>query len=145
MKVICKKNTAKELDLQEVKTLLRNEYDYGLILEKEYIVMGIESYKDSNCLYYLVDEGGLPNWCPYALFAISNNALPVDWYINIYDKKSEGNVFYLSGFYELCNNDDYHDLLIERDEKALEIYFKRKAVAEEHYNDYLYFKKNIIL
>lgn len=130
MKVICKKNSAKELDLQEVKTLLRNEYDYRLILEKEYIVMGIESYKDSNCLYYLVDEGGLPNWYPYPLFTISDNALAKDWYIKIYNKKSEGDVYLLSGFYELCNNENYHDLLIERDQNALDIYFKRKAAIE---------------
>lgn len=126
MKLVCKKTSAKDFDLKEVMSLLSNEYDYGLILEKEYVVMGIVIYKDSNCLYYLIDEDGWPNWYPYLLFEVSDNSLPQDWYISVYNKSSIGDLYCLAGFNELCNDQDYHDLLAERDKKALEIYFLRK-------------------
>jgi hypothetical protein len=90
--------------------------------------------KDSNCLYYLVDQWGGPLWEPYLLFDISDNCLPSNWYVQICDKKGPGDLFYLSGFYELCNDDDYHDLLMDRDEGAMDIYFKRKIEFENNAN-----------
>ena len=134
MKVICKKNTAKGLDLNEVKTLYIDEYRYPLVKEKEYIVMGIAIYKNSNCIYYLVDEFEFPDWAPYMLFEISDKQFPPSWYINVIDKKKfEGSVFSLSGFYELCNDEKYYYDLVERDQKALDIYAKRKYELQEWY------------
>lgn len=132
MKAICKQNTARTLDLKEVTTLFSNEYTYDLELGKEYTIMGLVIYKDSNCLYYLVDEHGRPSWVPYRLFEISDNSLPQNWYVEVLEKNLSGDIFYLSGFYELCNQDDFYDLLAERDPKALEIYFKRKFEIENN-------------
>src|SRR5579863_9255438 len=115
MKVICKSNTAKYLDLDEVKIIVTNDTYFDITKEKEYIVMGIAIYKDSNCVYYLIDEFDLPYWVPYPLFEISDREFSPNWYINVIDKKeSVGDLFYLSGFYELCNDADYHDSLAER-------------------------------
>lgn len=35
------------------------------------------------------------------------------------------------GFYELCNDDDFYDLLIDRDYEAACIYFRRKIEVEK--------------
>lgn len=85
-------------------------------------------------MYYLVDEWGLPNWLPYMLFEISHKELTSNWFVNMYDKKEPiGYLFWLCGFNELCNNDDYHDALLEREPEALKIYFERKYEAQEWY------------
>ena|SRR5580765_7940000 len=133
MKVVCKKNTAKGLDLSEVTTICSHEVRYPLILEKEYIVMGMVIYKDSNCIYYLLDEYDKPDWVPYMLFEISHNELSPNWFVKLFDKEGFGDLFYLSGFYEMCNDGNYHDDLIEREKYALDIYHKRKYEVQEWY------------
>src|SRR5690606_5659168 len=116
MKVICKENRAVNLDFNEVTILSSKETRFPVVRGNEYIVMGIMIRKDSNCIYYLVDGGGFPDWIPYILFDISHNELSPNWYISILNKKeSTGNIFYLSGFSELCNEEDYHDALVERE------------------------------
>lgn len=135
MKVICKEDKATNLDFNEVTILHSKETYFPVTKEVEYIVMGMVIYKNSNCIYYLVDDDR-PDWIPYPLFNISDNQLPPYWFMKIFDKKtSPGGLFYLSGFDELCNNDDYHDALIEREKWALEIYFKRKQEIKEWHLD----------
>jgi len=134
MKIICKENRATNLDLKEVTLVYSQETYFPVIKGKEYIVMGIMTYKNSNSIYYLVDDYDLPDWLPYMIFDISHNKLSPNWYIKTLDKqKSTGNIFYLSGFSELCNNDDFHDALFERESWALDIYFKRKYEEQEWY------------
>src|SRR5579872_1801587 len=134
MKVICKANRAINLDLDEVTLVYSQETDFPIIKGKEYIVMVMMICKNSNCIYYLVDDYDRPDWVPYALFDISDNELLPSWYVKIFNKKtSEGPIFYLSGFSELCNNNDYHDALIEREQWAINIYLKRKHEMKEWY------------
>lgn len=137
MKIICKENTAKNLDLKEVTDISYNEYEYPLIIGKEYVVMGIAMYKNRNYLYYLVDNNWLPDWEPYGLFEISDKAFPPNWHINIIDKKKYlyGNVFFVAGFYELCTNENYYDALMDRDPEALEIYSKRKSEFKQWHEE----------
>ena len=130
MKVSCIKNTAKDLNLQEVTTIFSHDYKYPLEVNKEYIVMGIAVYKDGNYPYYLIDDNGFPDWFPYSLFTISDNSIPNNWFVEVHSKEDEGDILFLSGFNELCNNDDYHDLLMDRDENAMRTYFKRKKEFE---------------
>jgi hypothetical protein len=134
MKVVCKENRAINLDLKEVTSIFSQEAYFSVVKGKEYIVMGIMVYKDSNCIYYLIDDYDLPEWQPYPLFDISDSELSTDWHVSILNKaESAGNIFYLSGFSELCNNEDYQDALEEREKWALDIYFKRKYAAQEWY------------
>jgi hypothetical protein len=137
MKVICKENKAKNLDFKQDQFTFSKETEFSIEHTKEYIVMGIMIEKESNCLYYLIDDDfGRPSWLPYVLFNISDNQLPPYWYVNILNKhESMGSIFYLSGFDELCNNDDYHDALLEYEKWALEIYFKRKQEIKEWHLD----------
>ena len=133
MKVICRENKAKNLDFQQDQFTFSKETEFSIEHTKEYIVMVIMIEKESNCIYYLIDDDfGRPSWLPYVLFNISDNQLPPYWYVSILNKhESTGNIFYLSGFDELCNNDDYHDALVEREKWALDIYFKRKQEIKE--------------
>jgi hypothetical protein len=134
MKVICKENRAHKLSYEENEFTFSKETKFIAVLGKEYIVMGIMMRKDSNALYYLIDEYHSPYWIPYIVFDIFDNQIFTDWHIAILEKaKSTGTIFYISGFKELCNDDDYHDALMEREPWALDIYFKRKREMQEWY------------
>lgn len=127
MKVICNFNDPLNLPFE-----YPNDFDYGLEIGKEYIVMGIVLYKNSNNMYYLVDSNGRPNWFPYQIFKISENSLPEDWFINVQYKKENSDIYSIWGFSELCNNEEYYDLLMDRDKSALNIYFKYKKSYESN-------------
>lgn len=135
MKVKCKQTTAENLNLNFVTTIVSNDNDfniggYGIELNKEYIVMGIIVYSDSNCSYYLIDTNGKPIWYPYLLFEIIDNSLPSNWFLKLYNPKNEFEVSSILGFEELCNDEEFYDKLIERDEEILQIYFRRKMELE---------------
>jgi hypothetical protein len=137
MRVICKQTTSEGFDLKEVTTIFSNNHDYsaggfGLELNREYIVMGMLLYKDTNCIYFLVDVNSRPEWYPYLLFDVSDNSIPNSWFTKIYDKKIKNNgVFCLWGFKELCNDETFYEQLIDRDDQAMRTYFKRKIEIEK--------------
>lgn len=136
MRIICKQTTSEGFDLKEVTTVFSNNFDYsfgghGLELRKEYIVMGTLLYKDTNCLYYLIDVNGRPDWFPYLLFDVSDNTLPENWFMRIDGKKQSNGVYCIWGFEELCNEDNFYEHLIDRNDQAMKIYFKRKIEIEK--------------
>ena len=55
MKVKCLYN-----DPSNVGEGIPNDFDYGLEINKEYLVMGIMTFKKSDNLYFLIDEDSLP-------------------------------------------------------------------------------------
>lgn len=138
MKVICKQTTSQGFNLKEVTTIFSTCFDYsyggyGLELNKEYIVMGIVTYQDSKVLYYLIDTNGKPDWFPYLLFDILENSIPPDWFMRINGKRNDTDIHTLYGFNELCNEEDFYDRLMERDEEAMRIYIKRKIEVKKNY------------
>jgi hypothetical protein len=138
MKAICIQTTSEGFDLHEVTTVFSNDFDYnyggyGIELGKEYTIMGIVLYNDSNCLYYLIDVNGRPDWFPYLLFEISDNSLPRNWFIKLNGKMKSSDINCLWGFEELCNVQDFYHQLIEREETAMRIYFRRKIEIEKEY------------
>jgi hypothetical protein len=126
MRIICKRNNAKDIDLNEVTTVLSRDESFPLVLNKEYIVMGMSIPKDSNCLYYLVDEDDKPAWYPYVLFEIANNLLPDSWYLQLYDKKLKRLEYCVIGFDELTHDSEFYARLESGDKYALAIYFAKK-------------------
>ena len=135
MKAICKKTTSKDFDLKEVTTIYSNDFDYsfggyGLEIDKEYIIMGLLVYQDTKCIYYLTDVNGKPDWFPYLLFEVTDNSIPKHWFVKIYVKNDDSYIYSICGFNELCNDIGFYDKLLERDETALRIYFKRKIELE---------------
>ncbi len=131
MKAICKKTTSEGFDLKKVTTVFSNSFDYsfggsGLELGKEYTIMGVALYKDSTCLYFLIDTFGRPNWFPHLLFDVLENSIPLNWHMKLNGNNKDGDIYCLWGFDELCNDETYYDRLIERDEAAMSIFFRRK-------------------
>ena len=126
MKVICKHN-----DPSNLPSGIPDNFDYCLEINKEYLVTGILTFKQSNDLYFLVDESGRPSWFPFQIFETINNELPKNWFIKI--NVGNGYVDYknLIGFNELCNDEDFFNQLLERNETAMQIYFRRKIELEK--------------
>jgi hypothetical protein len=126
MKVVCKYN-----DPSDIPSCIPDNFDYGLVLSKEYLVMGVLTFKKSNDLYLLVDENNRPCWFPYQLFELITNELPANWFVKINIGNDYVDYQNVIGFDELCNNEDFFNQLLERDEEAMRIYFKRKLELEK--------------
>lgn len=126
MKVICRFN-----DPSNIPDNIPDDFDYGLDLGKEYLVMGMLTFKESNNLYFLVDEGGRPSWFPFQIFEISNNKIPESWFVKINTDNDYTDYFNLISFDELSNQEDYFNQLLGRDEEAMQVYFRRKIELEK--------------
>lgn len=137
MKVICRYN-----DPSSIPDNIPDNFDYGLELSKEYLVMGILTFKESNNLYLLVDESGRPSWFPYQIFEIINSSLPSGWVVKINIDDDCVDYKNLIGYNELCSQDDYFNKLLERDESAMRVYFRRKIELEQELKNELRIKKS---
>ena len=134
MKVMCIRKTIKGMGIEEKGNFFPEWYDYGVIIGREYLVMGIVLYKYCVYPHYLIDNDGAPHWYPYMLFEITNKKLPAEWYIDALGDTRGGNIRALIGFKELCADENFHDdLIVEGEEYALQIYRQRKA---ELFGDY---------
>jgi len=126
MKVICKYN-----DPSNLPNGIPDSFDFGLEIGKEYLVTGILTFKQSDDLYFLVDENGRPSWFPFQIFETINNELPKNWFVKINVGNDYVDYKNLIGFNELCNEDDFFNQLLERDEEAMQVYFRRKIELEK--------------
>lgn len=141
MKICCIHNTGKALRLYENKPLSKNELgrfgsteytEYGLQIGKEYLVTGI--LFGGGTLDYLIDDGGYISAYPYPLFEVIDNRLPSNWIFKSF-KNTDQNypcreaVF---GYYELVFDDTHYEKLIDADENACRIYFRRKIELEKY-------------
>ena len=123
MKVLCKYNNP-----DNPPKNAPSDFDYGLELEKEYLVMGILLWE--NQLWYLIDEG-TPSFYPTELFDITDSRFSQRWYFKTY---SEDEAMYkqaIWGYYELVSDEVYYEQLVCKEREALELYFKRKREIEK--------------
>ena len=131
MKVICKSNTGKALTGYERKPLGCSEItQYGqLEIGKEYLVMGMIMSK--GYLSYLVDDGVI-SACPYQLFEIIDNKLTSNWYFKAFTKDDDIYPYQEAvwGYYELCFDTNHYEQLVDMEENAMRIYFRRKIEIE---------------
>lgn len=109
-----------------------DDFDYGLELGKEYIVMGIVTYKSSQVPYFLVDENGRPSWFPHQLFDLIENTIPGNWFLKINGVTEYSDIYSILGFEELCQDETYFDQLQDRVSGAMGIYFRRKEELKMH-------------
>lgn len=148
MKVKCLYNTGESLRQYEYKSLEKHilgrfgttEYtafeDGGLTIGEEYLVMGIiifETYQG-----YLIDYGGLPTVKPCQLFEIIDNTINPKWHFRLIDKDEDIYPFVQSifGYPELCfDKRAYENLIVEMEEEAQQIYFRRKIELEKKISD----------
>lgn len=140
MKAICLKNKVYGEEKKKLLPYVNHEFgEYVIDVGEEFIVMGMALDVDTNNLNYLIQKGSLPIWYPQQLFKISDNKIPDNWFIKIYDPLMHGDLIFVVGFNELLN-DDFHDALMEAEDWALEIFYKRLKEQEEYYDDQYWIK-----
>ena len=140
MKVRCIHNTGEALRAYESKELSKDELgrfgatshtEFGLMIGKEYIVMGM--LMGEGALDYLVDDGGNISAYPYPLFEVVDSKLPSNWFFRSY-KNTDENYSYQEtvwGYHELVFDDSHYEKLVEGEEQAERIYFRRKIELEK--------------
>lgn len=126
MKVLCKHN-----DPNNVPSDVPNSFNFGLEIDKEYLVMGIVMAEKQ--LWYLVDEKSRPSFFPYQLFQITDDSISVNWHFKLYSE--DDGIFPFDkeamwGYSELCFNENHYEQLVDREPEVLKLYFKRKAEFE---------------
>ncbi len=139
MKVKCIYNTGEALRPYEYKPLEKEVFgrfgasantEFGLTIGEEFLVMGMILGKD--CLTYLINDGSLIGCYPYALFEVIDNKLPNSWFFKSFKNTDEMYPYQESvwGYYELVFDVNHYEKLVEMDEEASRIYFKRKMDLE---------------
>lgn len=133
MKVKCIHNTGKILldyPRRPLGTSQETQYE-ELEIGKQYLVMGI--IMTNGYLAYLIDDRGLISACPAPLFEIIDNTIPYNWFFKSYspDNSNFVNIEAVLGYHELVFDDGHFEKLIDMDEKAHLIYFKRKLDLEK--------------
>lgn len=126
MKVRCLYNNP-----ETVPEGISENFNYGLVLEKEYTVMGITLTAGE--IQFLIDEDGRPSWFPENIFELTENSMPNSWFYNSHKGGVQHKSFpYLTsamrvwGYKELALNEEHYIDLFERVPAALDIYQLRK-------------------
>lgn len=98
-----------------------------LRVDERYIVYGQMICR--GMLQYLIKgtDENLPSWYPAEIFEVENALLPLEWYFRYQNDE----VSALWGFYELVNDKEFIDQLMEREEEAVMIFLKRKKEIDE--------------
>lgn len=99
-----------------------------LCIDEVYIVYGQMIYR--GILKYLVKgtNEDLPSWYPAEIFEVVDLLLPFEWY---FQYKRDEEISAIWGFQELVNDVQYLEDLIEREDKAIRIFLKRKKQIDE--------------
>lgn len=98
----------------------------------EYFVMGLIIFEKYQA--YLIDDNGYISAYPCQLFEIIDNNVNSNWHFRTTEKNEDIYPFIQAflGYYELCfDKKTYENLIIEKDEEAQRIYFRRKIELEK--------------
>lgn len=140
MKVLCIANTGESLRPYELTTLKKEELGRfettgstilgGVEIGKVYLVMGIITGQSS--LTYLIDDGGIILAYPYPLFNVIDHKVPPNWFFRSLKNTDERFPYTetIFGYYELVFDDTHYEKLVEMDEDAHRLYFRRKIELE---------------
>ncbi|ANE89467.1 MULTISPECIES: hypothetical protein [Bacillus] len=125
MKVTCLYNTGNALSKITEET-------FNLTIEKEYIVYGICKLQSGELTYLILGEReNMPSWYPAELFKISDALQPLEWYCAEHKQVNDTTIDYIWGYKELALDDTHALGLIERENKDMELFLKRKAEIDE--------------
>jgi hypothetical protein len=139
MKVRCLHNVGEALRPYENKSLKSDQFgrfgasahtEYGIEIGKEYIVMGM--VLGGGGLSYLIDCVGVISVYPYPLFEVIDNSINTSWFFRAF-KITDGFFPYqetIWGYKELALDETHYEKLIEGEEEAQRIYFRRKIELE---------------
>ena len=141
MKIRCIYNTGEAIRVYENKSLSKDELGRfgataltkygGLTIGNEYLVMGM--LLGEGCLDYLIDHDGYIAAYPYPLFEIIDNKLPLSWFFKSLKNTDENYPYQeaIWGYHELVFVDNHYEKLVDVDEEACRIYFRRKMELEK--------------
>ncbi|WP_088346304.1 hypothetical protein [Bacillus cereus] len=108
------------------------EETFNLTIEKEYIVYGICKLQSGELTYLILGEReNMPSWYPAELFKISDALQPLEWYCAEHKQVKDTTIDYIWGYKELALDDTHALGLIERENKDMELFLKRKAEIDE--------------
>ncbi|PFA91270.1 hypothetical protein [Bacillus cereus] len=125
MKVTCLYNTGNALSKITEET-------FNLTIEKEYIVYGLCKLQSGELTYLILGEReNMPSWYPAELFKISDALQPLEWYCAEHKQVKDTTIDYIWGYKELALDDTHALGLIERENKDMELFLKRKAEIDE--------------
>jgi len=131
MKVKCIYNTGEAYKDDKMPDGFMPTSKFYVEIGEEYYVMGLSLWQKQ--LSYLIDVQGKPDWYPYQLFEVTDNKLS-GIYFRTFSKIESAYVTALWGYYELCFEEGHYDNLLDRDKKALQVYFERKKqLLDEDY------------
>jgi hypothetical protein len=129
MKARCIKTTGRELGQPRHGSFYSQESLFSLTLDAHYPILGLGLF-DSYLLVLLKDDTDKPNWLPAGLFEWIPQPLPSDWKFAIVDAQAasggERTNRWIArwGYPELIENPNHSNLLIERDETAMQIFYE---------------------
>lgn len=104
----------------------------GLTIGKEYLVMGIIIFETYQA--YLIDDNSFISACPCQLFEVVDSKVNPNWHFRLIEKDEDIYPFVQSifGYPELCSDKKaYENLIVEMEEEAQRIYFRRKIELEK--------------
>ena len=110
--------------------------EYPIVIGKEYLVMGLIVFKDYQA--YLIDDDGYIVRCPCQLFEIVDSEINSNWHFRTIDREETIYPFVqaIFGYPELCSDiRAFEKLIIDRDQEAQQIYFRRKIELERKLKD----------
>jgi hypothetical protein len=136
MKVKCLYNTGKNLSSKFLDDGWSKRSEIELDENKEYQVYGICFFEKNICMYLLPDKYGKPFWYPDEFFEIIDNKLSSLWYFKKYKKNPKiYSDWIVWGYYEIVNDIDHSDNLMERESKDMQIFYKRKKEMDLEFPD----------
>lgn len=141
MKIRCINNTGASLRSYEYEPITNKEVfgrfgvsemaEYGIEIGKEYLVMGLITFQTYQA--YLIDDNGFISACPCQLFEVVDSKVNSNWHFRLIEKDEDIYPFVqaILGYPELCSDKKaYENLIVEMEEDAQRIYFKRKIELE---------------
>lgn len=122
MKVKCIEVSGVNLLPNTIRLGYSIEADFELKLHDVYTVYGMSLWDGS--LHYLIQVSDYnPSWFPAELFTVEETKIPENWYFS-FPLSNDVNAIW--GYKELVDGSDHYDDLIERVDKALVLFNKRK-------------------
>ncbi|MBY7125769.1 GNAT family acetyltransferase [Bacillus sp. 16GRE42] len=79
----------------------------------------------------LGERENMPSWYPAELCEISDALQPIEWYCAEHRNVTDTIIDYIWGYKELALDDTHVLGLIERENKDMELFLKRKAEIDE--------------
>lgn len=131
MKVKCIANTGIDLSLGTKALGNSNETQFSIKIGEIYTVYGQHLFKGVLGYLILGTYENLPSWYPVELFEVVDTILPLEWHFKFYGY--DNNISSMWGYKELVLDENHHDALLEREDKAIRIFLKRKKEIDELY------------